>query len=248
MSSRDCRSGWFARNADYVFRIIITAALLLAHALTAASETPCKVFDPELQRSYTGDCRNGLAEGYGEARGAAHYRGEFRAGRKHGKGVKTWPATGDRYEGEFVEDRKEGTGIYTWGRRSPWAGQKYVGGFLNDRRHGYGVLEWPNGERYEGPWEGDAIVGPLSGEMIARARTAAEHAVVVGRRGTRVCRQMEIGIGVREWVRGTVMGVEGERVSVRIDEPGRFEHRIGDEVLEKGGTVSDSIYSWTPCS
>jgi hypothetical protein len=231
-----------------MLRHLAFAGLLFMSPVFAGPAMACKVFDPELQRSYVGDCKDGLADGFGEARGTAHYRGEFRAGRKHGKGVKTWPASGDRYEGEFVEDRKEGTGIYTWGRRSQWAGQKYVGGFLNDQRHGYGVLEWPNGERYAGPWERDAIIGPLSKEMIARARMAAEHAVVVGRRGTQVCREMQIGIATREWVRGTVVGVEGERISVRIDEPGRFEHRIGDQVLTKGETVTDSVYTWTPCS
>jgi hypothetical protein len=230
-----------------ILRFLAFAGLLLMHAAAFAAAAPCKVFDPELQGSYTGGCSEGLAEGYGEARGTAHYQGEFRGGRKHGKGVKTWPASGDRYEGEFVEDRKEGTGIYTWGRRSPYAGQRYTGGFLNDRRHGYGVLEWPNGERYVGPWEHDAITGPLSKSMIAGARMAAEHAVVVGRRGTRVCREMQIGIATREWVRGTVIQADGDRITIRIDEPGRFEHRIGDQVLKKGETVSDLMQSWTPC-
>jgi len=95
------------------------------------------VIDPELRGSYAGPCVNGLAEGQGVAAGTAEYRGEFKAGRKNGKGAKTWPS-GDRYEGEFVEDRKEGVGAYTWGR-GPWQGERYEGSFLNDRRQGFGV-------------------------------------------------------------------------------------------------------------
>src|SRR6266446_3745071 len=97
----------------------------------------CRVLDPELQASYAGPCVSGLAEGYGSAAGIAQYQGEFKAGRKHGQGVKTWP-NGDRYEGEFVEDRKEGTGTYAFGR-GPWLGERYEGRFLDDRRHGLGV-------------------------------------------------------------------------------------------------------------
>lgn len=81
----------------------------------------CKVLDPELQGTYAGGCVNGLADGSGEATGTARYQGAFKAGKKHGKGVKTWPDTGDRYEGDFVEDRKQGAGTYVWGSRSAWA-------------------------------------------------------------------------------------------------------------------------------
>src|ERR671936_2685573 len=114
-------------------KIITALTPILFFASGALAD--CRVLDPELQASYSGPCVNGLAEGRGFAHGTATYEGDFRAGRKHGRGVKTWP-NGDRYEGDFVEDRKEGTGMYVWGRRSPWAGQRYTGGFLNDRRHG----------------------------------------------------------------------------------------------------------------
>src|SRR3989442_13667168 len=87
--------------------------LLLFASCAMAQE--CGVIDPELRGSYAGPCVNGLAEGQGTASGTAEYRGGVKAGRKNGKGAKTWP-NGDRYEGEFVEDRKEGVGAYTGGR------------------------------------------------------------------------------------------------------------------------------------
>ena len=65
--------------------------LLFAALSGTASAQTCRVLDPELQGSYKGGCNAGLAEGYGEARGSAEYRGGFSAGRKHGNGIKIWP-------------------------------------------------------------------------------------------------------------------------------------------------------------
>src|SRR5438067_1757230 len=112
----------------------LTPILLLAQPALAQQ---CRVLDPELQGSYSGPCANGLAEGKGVARGTATYEGEFKAGRKEGRGVKTWP-NGDRYEGDFVGDRKEGQGRYSWGR-GPWAGESYEGSYVADKREGFGV-------------------------------------------------------------------------------------------------------------
>jgi hypothetical protein len=207
----------------------------------------CAVLDPELQGSYVGGCRNGLADGAGEAQGRAQYKGEFAAGRKHGKGVMTWPASGDRYEGDFVADRKDGTGTYTWGARSPWAGEKYAGGYANDKRAGRGLYEWPNGERYDGLWKDNIAIGSTSGKMRARARTSAELAVAVGKPGVKVCREMTIGIGTREWVRGTVTAASAGSIAVRIDDAGQYKHVIAQSPVAKGAIVQDSVQHWIPC-
>jgi hypothetical protein len=217
--------------------------LLLALAAPAALAQTCKVLDPELQASYSGPCVNGFAEGEGIASGSAEYRGGFRAGRKHGKGVKTW-ASGDRYEGDFIEDRREGQGTYVWGRGA-WQGERYEGAYLADRRHGYGVYRWPTGDIYKGPWEGDRPVGPGTEPgtemMHARAKWAAEALAAVARKGQRVCREMPIGIGGRDWVRGEVVDIEGEHVGVRVDDPGAHAH------YPKGEVVWDLARAWTPC-
>lgn len=229
-----------------MWRSLILSVVLAAAPAVGQVPTACKVFDLELQGPYSGGCKDGLAEGHGEARGSATYRGEFKAGRKHGKGVKTWP-TGDRYEGDFVEDRREGTGLYEWGRGSAWAGQRYTGGYVNDRRHGYGVYEWSNGERYAGPWENDRMTGKPTKGMFARARSEAEHAAAVGRVGVRVCRELEIGVGNRDIVRGTVTAVSGQIITVQIDYPGRFDHVVGGRAVTKGTVVTDPLNLWVPC-
>ena len=200
---------------------------------------PCKVLDPELQGSYRGPCVNGLAQGEGMASGQAEYRGAFKAGHKHGRGVKTWP-NGDRYEGEFVADRKEGYGVYVWGK-GPWEGERYDGSFANDRREGHGIYWWPHGDVYDGPWEADRATGPSTQMMQARARFAAEARAALAKRGQRVCREVVFGIGGRDWLRGEVADVEGEYVGVRIQDAGK------NALFPRGQVVWEPAESWTPC-
>ncbi len=221
----------------------------LAFAPVAVSQIParCAVLDPELQDKYTGGCKDGLAEGYGEASGTARYKGGFRAGRKHGKGVKTWPS-GDRYEGDFMNDHKEGFGTYTWGPRSVWAGEKYSGNYHHDRRHGFGVYEWPDGDRYAGPWQNDVITGKATPKMFARERARGELAAAVGKPGAKVCRVMTVGISTQDWVRGTVMAVEADQIAVRIDDPGRFSHTFNGTTIVRGTVLRDAPAAWMPCS
>ena len=228
---------------------LLLFCLLAVSSGAWGQETPkCVVIDPELQGSYSGGCKDGYADGYGEARGTASYDGEFRSGRKHGKGVKSWRSPGDRYEGYFVSDLKEGTGAYTWGRGSPSAGERYSGGFLADKRHGYGVYEWPKGDRYAGAWENDGIAGTPTKGMMARANAQAERAAAVATPGATVCRQMRIGVASEDLVRATVLAREGENIRVRIDEPGRFEHVIGAREVKRGDVVSDALKLWLPCT
>ena len=212
------------RGAAMASRILV---LLLAFPVQAQS---CRVLDPELQGSYAGPCVNGLAEGYGSATGTAEYQGTFKAGRKHGKGEKTWPS-GDRYEGEFFEDYRHGAGVYGFGR-GPWQGERYEGAFAYDRRHGFGVYLWRTGDRYAGPWENDVATGPPTPMMQARAKFEAEALAAVAKVGTRVCRERRIGIAGREWIGGVVRAVDGARVAVARQD-GRLEWT--------------DAFAWTPC-
>ena len=226
--------------------LLACAAVAALLPLGAGAQTACRVLDPELAGTYQGGCKDGLAEGQGEAKGTAEYRGGFHAGRKQGKGVKTWPS-GDRYAGEFVADRKEGTGRFTWSARGPSAGESYSGAWLNDLRHGYGVYEWPSGDRYAGQWADDAIAGMPTPMMIARSRAKTETLLAVGKSGVKVCRALLVGIAVRDWIRGVVMQVDGDRISVRIDDPGQQPHMIDGRPLVKGMNIWSAAMEWTPC-
>ena len=223
-------------------KTVLLALLIFA---SRAFGQECRVMDPELQGGYSGPCLDGLAEGVGYARGSAGYRGAFRAGRKHGQGVKTWP-NGDQYEGEFVEDRKHGTGRYEFGR-GPWRGESYQGGFVNDRRHGSGVYRWASGDVYSGPWENDVATGPPTGMMLARARFEEEARLAVAKEGQKLCREMPVGIGNYDWVRGRVVAVSGSKVQVQISDPGETLHLIAGVEARRGIVVSDAPQNWTPC-
>ena len=200
--------------------------LLMVIGFSVQAQT-CRVLDPELQRSYSGGCANGLAEGEGAASGIAEYRGGFHQGKKHGKGVKTW-ANGDRYEGGFVEDRKEGFGIYTWGR-GKWEGERYEGGYSNDQRHGFGNYSWPTGDYYAGPWQSDVGTGPPTGMMLAKKKFEEEARAAVAKEGVKVCREMAAG----KWERGVVVSVTADQVGVRMDKTAE--------------TIWDYPTAWTPC-
>ena len=210
-----------------------------------AQSQQCRVLDVELQESYAGPCVGGLAEGLGEARGTARYEGEFRAGKKHGRGVKTWP-NGDRYEGDFVEDRKEGAGTYTWGR-GPWAGERYEGEYADDRRHGRGTYRWPTGDVYTGPWDKDLIAGGATPMMLARAKFEEEARAAVAKIGQKVCREVPVGIGGRDWVSGVVVALTDDKVGVRLEDAGRQPHVVGGVELRKDETTWDVPGAWTPC-
>ena len=236
--------GLLNRDSPYFSHLrIVLAAILVAASATAAG-AGCKVLDPELQASYDGPCVNGLAEGEGRARGIATYVGGFEAGKKHGVGVKAWPS-GDRYEGEFVEDRKEGNGAYTWGR-GQWQGERYVGEYLNDLRHGTGTYTWPTGDVYAGPWTEDRIAGYATPMMLAQRKFAQESMQAVGKEGQKVCREMPIGIAHSEWIHGVVVGISGDQVGVRVDQPGHRQVIAGVE-LQPGDIVWDKPSAWTPC-
>lgn len=189
--------------------------LLTALATSVHAQT-CRVLDPELQLNYAGPCVAGLAEGQGRATGIAEYSGGFHNGRKHGRGVKTWP-NGDRYAGEWREDRRHGRGSYVFGRGA-WQGERYDGEFAFDRRHGEGTYRWASGDVYSGPWRDDAAVGAPTPMMQARARFEEEARRAVAEPGRVVCRAVRIGIARREWQRGVVVEASGARVAVNIGE------------------------------
>jgi hypothetical protein len=216
-------------------QMMVAAMLLLAQPALAQE---CRVLDPQLQGSYRGPCVNGLAEGKGVASGAATYEGEFKAGVKQGRGVKTWP-NGDRYEGEFADDRMHGEGGYTWGR-GPWQGQRYEGSYVADKREGAGVYRWPDGDVYKGPWKADRFTAEPTRLMLARGRQELE-ARAAPALGDKVCKQVEIGTEQRDWVRGVVEATQATFIGVRIEDPGTVKQvRAGDHRWEPAT-------AWQPC-
>jgi hypothetical protein len=64
------------------------------------------------------------------------YEGEWRGGRRHGRGVMRGP-DGGTYAGEWADGRKHGDGKYKWA-----SGAEYEGRFKEGMKEGLGVYRW----------------------------------------------------------------------------------------------------------
>jgi hypothetical protein len=82
-----------------------------------------------------------------------------------------------------------------------------------------------------------------------RARTVADLAAraAVMKPGVRVCRQVSVGIAERDWLRGAVVEVTAERIAVRIDDAGRFQHTLEGAPVVAGTLVWSAVAGWIPC-
>ena len=109
------------------------------------------------------------------------YTGEFKDGKKHGKGTFNFLANnsfkGDKYVGEFKDDRRNGQGTYTHSFGNGYVGEfkdnnfsgqgtyiyadggKYVGEFQNNLLNGYGISTFVNGNKYVGNYKGGKLNG-----------------------------------------------------------------------------------------
>jgi hypothetical protein len=228
----------------HVCTIFATFAIVTAFPLRALA-ADCRVIDPELQGSYEGGCRNGLANGYGTARGSAAYQGEFRKGLKDGKGVKTWP-WGDRYEGEFLDDRRSGKGMYTWGAGSPWAGERYVGDYVADEREGFGTYYWPNGDRFDGVWKHDRRYGYSVMEQRRQAADAARTEAL--KPGAQVCSWGHVGIAYNILRVGTIEKMETHALQVRLVRLEGLPVAVSSSNLQPGMLLNGIAADWTLCS
>ncbi len=72
-------------------------------------ETACKVLTLTINKTYIGNCKNGLAEGQGEATGQHRYKGIFKDGKPNGSGVYYYNDT-TYHAGFFQDGQKEGKG------------------------------------------------------------------------------------------------------------------------------------------
>jgi hypothetical protein len=128
-----------------------------------------------------------------------------------------------------------------------WSGERYTGAFADDQRHGSGVYTWPSGERHDGPWSQGAPAGPLTDAMRARILAYVAAASASSRVGLRVCLDRTVGIGVRDTLKGTVTAVEGDHITVRIDDAGQLGRPLQGRDVARGDSFTEPSYRWKPC-
>lgn len=117
------------KNLDKIIVFILTGLL----SLNLTAQKDCTVLKSEIADSYTGKCKNGLAQGKGKATGVDTYEGQFSKGLPEGLGTYSW-ANGDSYFGEWEQGLRQGEGTMTYkstGKDSTltgiWENDKYAG-------------------------------------------------------------------------------------------------------------------------
>ncbi|MGY8989652.1 MAG: hypothetical protein ACKVJA_05295, partial [Flavobacteriales bacterium] len=79
------------------------------------------------------------------------YVGEYKGGKKHGKGTFTYGEgkyEGQKYAGEWKADKRNGKGTFTW--QNPW--EQYVGEWKDNMMHGQGTYKKADGTGKKGLW------------------------------------------------------------------------------------------------
>ena len=91
----------------------IIAYSIIALSGYSAFSQDCVVGKESLKGTYTGDCKDGKANGSGKAVGTDTYEGQFKSGLPEGRGTYTW-ANGDVYTGTFSKGLRSGVGTFTF--------------------------------------------------------------------------------------------------------------------------------------
>uniref|UniRef100_A0A8P4G5H2 Alsin n=1 Tax=Dicentrarchus labrax TaxID=13489 RepID=A0A8P4G5H2_DICLA len=121
-------------------------------------------------RTYSGNFKNGLEDGYGEClipnkvlNKPDSYQGHWRDGKIHGFGKYKY-ASGEVYEGCFSDGQRHGYGMLSSGKLAKKSSSVFIGHWVNDKKTGYGVYDdITRGEKYMGLWldeqrHGSAVV------------------------------------------------------------------------------------------
>ncbi|MFK5880476.1 MAG: hypothetical protein QM478_13390 [Flavobacteriaceae bacterium] len=115
------------------FKELIFTILIVMFSGTMNSQNNCKVIEKDLIGEYEGDCKKGLAHGYGIAKGENMYEGEFRNGLPHGEGTMVY-STGEVYSGNWKKGIKHGNGELSFNyygndsiQKGIWKNGKYHG-------------------------------------------------------------------------------------------------------------------------
>ena len=99
---------------------------------------------------YRGDFVNNIPEGKGrETNNIYVYEGEFKKGKKEGKGKIIYKNNGDWYEGKFENDNFNGGGHYVWKKN----GYEYFGNYINGIIEGKGIFKYGDKAIYKGEFK-----------------------------------------------------------------------------------------------
>ncbi|CAN5415138.1 hypothetical protein BH11BAC3_BH11BAC3_44590 [soil metagenome] len=135
-----------------IYTIICVALCNVGWLNAQDTARACKVEAKALMGTYAGECKNGFADGKGDAKGMHHYVGIFKFGLPNGKGIYNFS---DKvyYSGNFQEGLKEGKGEMHYLRdgaadsvvKGYWSADVYRGKSYKT----YNVTEMPSFDRVD---------------------------------------------------------------------------------------------------
>lgn len=99
----------FRLSPFVAFQFFVFLFLNFPFASAQDSNDDCKVYLVNLKGTYKGDCKNGMANGQGEANGFHHYTGSFKNGFPNGEGTYYFKDS-SYYKGVFQDGIREGKG------------------------------------------------------------------------------------------------------------------------------------------
>ena len=109
-----------------------------------------------LYGKYEGDFKNGKKDGKGTMtyKNEYIYEGNWKDGKRDGKGIYLNKTNKDKYEGDFKLDKAEGKGVADYDN-----GDKYEGDYKDWNKDGKGIYYYNNGDKYEGDFKNDKSEG-----------------------------------------------------------------------------------------
>jgi len=165
--------------------LIIFLSLILTSTIQAQDE--CKVLMEDLQGTYVGKCRNGLAHGNGKASGKDFYSGKFKYGYPEGRGTYTY-ASGAKFTGEFMQGKRHGKGIYEYkvdgkkvAQEGFWEDDVYVG---PKKIKPYKVIRSTNIDKYTLYNSGDGNDVRLEFLQVGRTNSTIQDLIIYGSSGS----------------------------------------------------------------
>ncbi|WP_455168726.1 hypothetical protein [Aegicerativicinus sediminis] len=144
------------------FKFILTLILLNVPVLIYAQNS-CKVLLKNIEGKYEGDCKNGLANGFGKSQGIDYYEGNFKKGEPSGFGIMVYN-DGSKYIGEWKNGLKHGAGKFEFTvqkKDTVTEGYWKKGDFIGDKKSSsektYKIVRNEGVHRYSFRKIGDAI-------------------------------------------------------------------------------------------
>ncbi len=113
---------------------IVFLSLIVMVSSKAMAQSECTVAVENLKGTYTGDCKNGLADGKGKATGKDMYEGNFKKGYPEGEGTYTFENK-SYFRGNFKKGKMWGAGEFHYVKQDMadsivtgfWEKDSYVG-------------------------------------------------------------------------------------------------------------------------